>query len=202
MKHLGKVRLLAVAAILLAGAQSFAQTSVNYRCRRPRTGCPAVTYRWYICWPDSNTLTLKSTSSDTFATVVHQHNGERVRAVAVDAMSRAGPRSVASKAWSLIIATDVPIANAWRLYPAYPNPFNPRTSVDFELPEAQRARVAIYAIDGRLINVLVDAQLPAGRHTLAWAGVDAEGRAVASGVYVCRLETAGRAQSVRLTLVK
>lgn len=202
MRHLRTIRLLAVAAILLAGAQAFGQTSVGYRSRRPQTGSPAVAYRWYICWPDSNALTLQTTSSDTYATVVHNRNGERVRVVAVDVLGRAGTRSVASSSWSLIVPTDVPTAAALELYPVYPNPFNPRTTIAFALPAAQRARVAIYALDGRLVAVLSDARLPAGRHELVWDGVDAHGRTVASGIYVCRLETSGRARSVRMTLVR
>ena len=202
MKHPGMVRLLVVVAILLAGVQALAATTIGYRCRRPRTGSPAVAYRWYICWPDSNQLVLQRTTSDTFVSIVHVNNGERVRVVAVDALNRAGLRSVASQVWLLIVTTDVPTAASLQLHPAYPNPFNARTTVAFDLPEAQRARVAIYSLKGRLVTVLVDAQLPAGRHSLAWAGVDSDGQTVASGVYVCRLETSGKAQTVRMTLVK
>jgi hypothetical protein len=202
MKHSGTVRLLAVAAILLLGVQASAQTSVRYRCRRPKTGSPAVAYRWYICWPDSNHYNLQVTTSDTYATVVHLRSGERVRVVAVDAASRAGPRSVASKLWSLIIPTDVPLADTPQLHPVHPNPFNSRATVVFDLPEEQRARVAIYSLSGRLVGTLVDGRLSAGRHDLTWNGVDSDGRAAASGVYVCRLETPGGAHSVRMTLVK
>jgi len=202
MKHPSTVRRLVIAAILLASMQSFAQTPIGYRCKRPKIGSPAVAYRWYICWPDSNRLILKTTTSDTFAIVVHKRNGERVRVVAVDALNRTGPRSVASKVWSLIITTHAPAASAPQLHPVYPNPFNSRTTVVFDLPEAQHARVSIYSLDGRLVAVLADAQLPAGKHALIWAGVDSDGQALASGVYVGRLETPGKAQSVRMVLVR
>lgn len=202
MKHPGTVRMLVVAAILLAGMQGTAQTTIGYRCRRPLTGSPAVAYRWYICWPDSNLVVLQTTTNDTFANVVHLRNGERVRVAAVDADSRVGPRSVASIAWSLIIPTDALTESAPRLHPTHPNPFNSRTTVVFSLPEAQRARVAIYSLNGRLVDVLADAQLPAGEHAQVWAGFDSNGQAVGSGVYICRLETAGKAQSVRMTLVR
>ena len=202
MKHTRFMRLLVVATILLASAQALAQTPVNYRCRRPKTGSHAVQYRWYICRPDSNTLIYQSTTTDTFATIVHQRDGERVRAVAVDALGRAGLRSTASAAWALVIATGIPSAGVAQLHAVYPNPFNPRTTVSFDLPESQRARVVIYGIDGRQLRMLLDAQLPAGSHALVWDGQDGAGQAVASGVYVCRLETSGKTQSVRMTLVR
>lgn len=202
MKNRNTIRLLVAAAILLASGQTFAQTIINYRCRQPNTGSLAVAYNWYICWPDSNTLTLETTTRDTFADIMHERNGERVRVVAVDALDRVGPWSAASAAWALIVPTGSPPATALQLHPVYPNPFNPRTTVAFDLPESQRARVAIYSLDGQLVAVLADAQLSAGKHALVWAGVDANGQTVASGVYICRLESAGRTQSVRMSLVR
>ena len=49
----------------------------------------------------------------------------------------------------------------------YPNPFNPKTTIQFELPNTQHARVAIYDVAGRLVRLLLDESRPAGRHQLA-----------------------------------
>lgn len=85
---------------------------------------------------------------------------------------------------------------------SWPNPFNPRTTVAFALPQDARARLALYDIAGRQVCVLVDEALPAGAHEVAWDGRDAAGRDLASGVYVARLATGDTAVSTRLFLVR
>ncbi|MBK8167408.1 MAG: M6 family metalloprotease domain-containing protein [bacterium] len=84
----------------------------------------------------------------------------------------------------------------------YPNPFNPSTTVSFELAVAGRAELAIYSLDGRRVVTLAVGDLPAGRHAAVWDGRDDRGRAVASGSYACRLWTEAGVISRRLTLVK
>jgi hypothetical protein len=85
---------------------------------------------------------------------------------------------------------------------AYPNPFNPQTTVAFELARDDHARVLIYDLQGRLIRRLVDQALPVGRHTAIWEGRDDSGRAVASGIYFARLEAASGGGMTKLVLVK
>jgi hypothetical protein len=89
-----------------------------------------------------------------------------------------------------------------RLFPAHPNPFNPRTSLAFSLPQAGAVRITIFDIAGRAVRTLVDASLPPGRHEAEWDGRDTQGRAVGSGSYVARLEHDGRVQVTRLELVR
>lgn len=89
-----------------------------------------------------------------------------------------------------------------RLLPAVPNPFNPRTTLRFELPAAGPVRLTIHGLDGRLVATLVARELPAGGHEAAWDGRDRAGRTVAAGVYLCRLEAAGAIRTQRLALLK
>jgi len=88
------------------------------------------------------------------------------------------------------------------LLPAYPNPFNPTTSLAFSLARDAEARLTVYDVRGRRIAVVHDGPLPAGQHVFAWNGRDGTGRGVASGVYVARLVADGVQQSRRLTLVR
>ena len=81
-----------------------------------------------------------------------------------------------------------------------PNPFNPGTSIRFELYQSDRARISIYDVKGRLVTQLLDAVLPRGRHEVAWKGDDARGARVASGIYYYRLETGGQTHSTRMVL--
>lgn len=76
------------------------------------------------------------------------------------------------------------IPNEFILYPNYPNPFNPTTSIRFGLPESGRAIISVYSITGRKVKTLLDEQLSAGYHQLLWDGTDQNGNKVTSGVYL------------------
>jgi hypothetical protein len=77
------------------------------------------------------------------------------------------------------------------LHPAVPNPFNPRTTLAFDVPgEAGGARhveLAIYDVTGRLVRQLVDGPIGAGSHAVAWDGRHLRGGAAASGIYFAQL---------------
>ncbi|MEZ4386658.1 MAG: C1 family peptidase [Candidatus Krumholzibacteriia bacterium] len=77
-----------------------------------------------------------------------------------------------------------------------PNPFNPRTVVQFTVPQAAHVRLRVFDMRGRLVSSLVDGDLAEGRHSVSWSGTDRGGRPVATGVYLMRLED-GRAVSTR-----
>lgn len=83
------------------------------------------------------------------------------------------------------------------LFPNYPNPFNSQTRIRFTLPQKSQARVVVYDIQGRLLNVLLDDHLDSGQHTVTFnAG------ALASGVYLVRLETQGETRTNLIHLLK
>ena len=105
------------------------------------------------------------------------------------------------------IATDHPLASGWRLSAlAYPNPFNPSTTVAFELPEMARVSAVVYDVTGRVVRHLFDRTFAAGQHTVGWAGDDNAGRVVSSGVYFVRLVSTSLGGSsvatVKITVVK
>jgi hypothetical protein len=89
-----------------------------------------------------------------------------------------------------------------RLEQNFPNPFNPRTTIRFDLPAAGPVRLAIYDVAGRLVRVLVEGKIPAGSHEAVWDGRDAASRGMASGGYFARLEAGGKMQTVRMSLVR
>lgn len=103
------------------------------------------------------------------------------------------------------VAADQELAlpKVFRLHQNSPNPFNPRTSVPFDLPEpATRVTVRVYDVAGRAVATLVNSAMPAGRHSVIWTGDDDGGRAVASGIYYCVLETPNQRATSKLTLVR
>jgi len=73
----------------------------------------------------------------------------------------------------------------------YPNPFNPVTSVAFDVSSKSRVRITVYDVSGRTVTVLVDRVMEPGRYEAIWNGRAAGGSTAASGIYFCRL-MAGR----------
>ncbi len=96
----------------------------------------------------------------------------------------------------------MPVLAGAELGTNYPNPFNPRTTLVFELARAQEVQLAIYSVDGRLVKQLVNGYRAEGRHEMAWDGLDQSGRAVPSGTYLYRLNSGGLAQTRTMTLVR
>lgn len=84
----------------------------------------------------------------------------------------------------------------------YPNPFNPSTTIAFDLPREMSVRLSIFDIRGRLVRTLLDEGRPAGTSEVLWDGTSASGGPVASGMYLYRLETPDGAQTGRMTLSK
>jgi hypothetical protein len=88
------------------------------------------------------------------------------------------------------------------LLPAYPNPFNPQTTIRYEIAARAHVSLRIYDVSGAAVRTLVDESKPAGSYTLTWDGRDNHGSSVSSGVYFYRI-TAGSFSDVRkVTLVK
>ncbi len=88
------------------------------------------------------------------------------------------------------------------LHEAYPNPFNPSTTVTWELPRPADASVRVFDVSGREVAALANGPADAGRHRTIWNGQDASGHLVPAGVYIVRLFADGAAQSRKIVLVK
>jgi len=73
------------------------------------------------------------------------------------------------------------------LYNAYPNPFNPTTTIEFEVPYSMDVVLNVYDISGRLVKTLVDETKYTGLHSTIWDGTDQNGNGVANGLYVYKL---------------
>ncbi len=99
-------------------------------------------------------------------------------------------------------AVSVPAVNGFQLAGNYPNPFNPVTTIVFNLPVAAKVQLAVYDLLGARIRVLTDQLLAAGEHRVSWDGRDQSGQSAASGIYIYRLETAGYRASQRMLLMK
>jgi hypothetical protein len=102
--------------------------------------------------------------------------------------------------------TESLVPTDFTLYPAYPNPFNPQTTLRYALPEASQVILAIYNLQGAAIKTIIQAPQPAGVHSISWDGIDQQGKIVPAGIYLCQLQAIGTtqkfSQTQKLSLIK
>jgi hypothetical protein len=90
-------------------------------------------------------------------------------------------------------AADPPLPFRFGLHPNYPNPFNPSTQIEYELPAAGRVELTVYDLLGRPVAALVSGAQPAGTHRTEW---NAQG--FPGGVYIARISYTGSGGSRRV----
>ncbi|NLN85887.1 MAG: T9SS type A sorting domain-containing protein [Candidatus Cloacimonetes bacterium] len=84
----------------------------------------------------------------------------------------------------------------------YPNPFNPSTTIAFELATGGATKLRVYNVRGQLIKTLANGELNPGSHRAVWDGRDEGGREVSSGVYFYRLEAPGYLSTRKMLMLK
>jgi len=94
------------------------------------------------------------------------------------------------------------LPDRFRLYPNYPNPFNPSTTIRFDLPKAGHVRLSIFNLMGQEVAVLADEKRPEGTHEIRWDGLDARHLPAPSGIYLVRLEAGSYIGKGKLLLLK
>ena len=84
----------------------------------------------------------------------------------------------------------------------FPNPFNASTAIRYRLPEASETELGVYDLLGQEVRRLVDGRAEAGTHSVLWDGRDGDGKAVGSGIYLCRLKVGAFVRTRRALLIK
>ena len=84
----------------------------------------------------------------------------------------------------------------------YPNPFNPQTTIPFDLSASARVRLQVYNLLGQPVRSLVEGSLSAGAHRVGWDGRDARGQPVSAGMYLYRLEAGAWSATGKMTKVE
>jgi hypothetical protein len=87
---------------------------------------------------------------------------------------------------------------------AYPNPFNPSTTIAFSLAEKGQVTIAVFNLQGQLLQILaIDRPFDKGSHTISWNGKDKAGQPVSSGIYFYRMQTDdGYEETKKMTILK
>jgi len=102
----------------------------------------------------------------------------------------------------LSAAPEAPVVATILLHQNVPNPFNPVTSISYELNSEGPVQLQVYDLKGRLIRTLVDGDQDAGRHEKLWDGRSRDGQTAPAGVYFYRLRSSESIETRRMTLVK
>jgi len=90
------------------------------------------------------------------------------------------------------------------LYQNFPNPFNPKTVINFQLSETsdqQDVELIIYNIKGQKVKELIKDKISAGKHSVIWDGQDTQGRSTASGIYFYKLKIDGEKDLIKKCLL-
>ena len=91
----------------------------------------------------------------------------------------------------------IPLPETFSLDRAYPNPFNPTTTLSFALPIESAVSLTVYNLQGREVISLVDQNMPAGYHSVVW---NADNNA--SGMYFVKMVAGNYINTQKLMLVK
>ncbi|MBT4099718.1 MAG: T9SS type A sorting domain-containing protein [Gemmatimonadetes bacterium] len=101
-----------------------------------------------------------------------------------------------------ILEQSAEVPDGYSLSEAYPNPFNPETTIRFQLPSAEQFKITVYNEQGQAIRTLADQQLGPGTFDITWDGTDDSGRSVASGTYLYLIEGPNLRTHKKVTLLK
>ena len=88
------------------------------------------------------------------------------------------------------------------LYENYPNPFNPETTIKFDIVNDESVELVVFDLNGRKVKTLINTTLSAVTHEAKWQGRNDSGRDVVSGVYLYQLRVDDRITLKKMTLVR
>ena len=108
----------------------------------------------------------------------------------------------ANSAENFAVSSDKDNSTGTIAFSNYPNPFNERTLISFQLPAASHVQMTIYNIIGEKIVMLVDEWKPAGSYQVSWNGRNDSGIIAPSGIYILQMRTGTNCQSRKLILMK
>jgi len=100
------------------------------------------------------------------------------------------------------IREEKPVPTSPFLASAYPNPFNPSTTLEFTLPEVDKVILRVINDRGEVVNVLRNSRTNRGTYRIRWEGVNQNGRQVASGIYFYQLITSSGVFVGKMTLIR
>jgi hypothetical protein len=148
------------------------------------------------------TLRLATEATDQ---VIQRRQGDRWQTLATSRGTDGRLEAVTAELGVFRLAAGSAVPQATRLLGNAPNPFNPETTIRFELSPADAAgpvSLRVYDVRGKLVRTLPTGSLAPGLVSVSWDGRDDAGRVASSGVYIYRLETRQQALTGRMLMLK
>jgi flagellar hook assembly protein FlgD len=103
--------------------------------------------------------------------------------------------------WILRKSTSI-VPSIFALHAAYPNPFNPITTLMYDLPYDNHVTLIIYDLNGREMNRLVNTVQSAGHKTIQWNATGMNGKPVSAGIYLYQIQSGEFVQTRKMVLLK
>ena len=94
------------------------------------------------------------------------------------------------------------VPNAFALKNNYPNPFNPATTIQYDIPIDADVLLVVYDILGRHVKTLINTTQSAGYKSIKWNGTNDKGQTISAGVYFYQLQTSGYSKVRKMVLLK
>jgi flagellar hook assembly protein FlgD len=94
------------------------------------------------------------------------------------------------------------IVTEYNIHHAYPNPFNPVTTLNYDLPEDELVNITIYDMMGRVVKTLKNDQQTAGYKSIQWNATNNTGQPVSTGLYLYTIEAGKFRQTKKMVLMK
>lgn len=101
-----------------------------------------------------------------------------------------------------IAESEISIPTEFQIHQNFPNPFNPTTTIFYDISKESNVRISVFDLLGREIIKLVDQTEPIGSRSITWDGRDYSGSFVNAGVYIYQIETEGFIQTKKMVLLK
>jgi len=101
-----------------------------------------------------------------------------------------------------VLSAEDEIPYRFTLHNNYPNPFNPETNIQFDIPEHLPVKLVIYDLSGKEVNVLVQNTFAPGKYKVMWNGKDQYGQSVSAGMYIYQIEAGDFRNTKKLILLK
>lgn len=121
----------------------------------------------------------------------------------ITALDYVGNESAPASPGTVTGTEEAQLSRAYALYPNMPNPFNPSTTIRYDVPVGGGVvTLRVYDVSGRLVRTLIDGRQAAGRKQVIWNGLDDQGRNVVSGVYFYRLQAPGYRKTLKMVLIR
>ena len=119
-----------------------------------------------------------------------------------DTWQQMNPTPGASNTQELFTMDSNTMPNSFKLYPAYPNPFNPETTISYDLPEQSFVEITIYDMLGKKVRSIVNEKQNPGHKSILWNAKDDYGTVVSAGLYIYQVQADNFIQTNKMILLK